>query len=558
MLSDEVLDKVVERLARRMEQANTYIIEQIGKSIKKVGTLSPTTKHELAQIIQYGGDYDKILRKLKQVTKINIKDLKKIFEEVAKNDYRFAEQFYNYRNKKFIKWEENQPLKDMVNAIEKQTEKAFVNIANVNNMVFGTVGKDGSIIYKPIKKAYSELLDEAILNVSQGKETFDSAMYRQLKEIGSGLKVISTYTDKDGVEHTRATRVDSVLRTQMKDALRQLHNEMQQEVGEQFDADGIEVSVHLNPAPDHEMVQGRQFRKEEFEKFQNDEDAVSYDGIEFPKISEETGHDRRSISEYNCYHYVFSIILGVSKPAYTNKELDKIREDAHKTIEIDGKKYTMYEATQLQRKLEYEIRTAKDEQIMGKTSGNQELIYKSQTKITQLTNKYKELSKRSGLPVKTNRMKISDYSRTSTKEFENKIKIMYNRDTSEENYKIYLKAQKRQEKIRNGEYNLNIIKSKQERHNINSKSYIAGKSYFNISLKEEQELVNKLAGYGYIPATKSGELTNKEICIADKIIGKYINKNMNKTIDTNSFVIHYSKDGVHIVPADYKEEKWKM
>ena len=423
MLSDEVLDKVVERLARRMEQANTYIIEQIGKSIKKVGTLSPTTKHELAQIIQYGGDYDKILRKLKQVTKINIKDLKKIFEEVAKNDYRFAEQFYNYRNKKFIKWEENQPLKDMVNAIEKQTEKAFVNIANVNNMVFGTIGKDGSIIYKPIKKAYSELLDEAILNVSQGKETFDSAMYRQLKEIGSGLKVISTYTDKDGVEHTRATRVDSVLRTQMKDALRQMHNEMQQEVGEQFDADGVEVSVHLNPAPDHEMVQGRQFSKEEFEKFQNDEDAVSYDGIEFPKISEETGHDRRSISEYNCYHYVFSIILGVSKPAYTNKELDKIREDAHKTIEIDGKEYTMYEATQLQRMLERNIREQKDEQLLAKASGNEYLMGEAQNKITALTKKYKELNEISGLPNKKNRLRVSDYKRSAsaTTTYQNEI-----------------------------------------------------------------------------------------------------------------------------------------
>ena len=62
MLSDEVLNKVVERLARRMEQANTYIIEQIGKSVKKLSTLTPSKAHELVQILKYGGDYDKIVK----------------------------------------------------------------------------------------------------------------------------------------------------------------------------------------------------------------------------------------------------------------------------------------------------------------------------------------------------------------------------------------------------------------------------------------------------------------------------------------------------------------
>ena len=35
MLSDEVLDKVIERLANRIEQGNQYVLEQIAKKIKK-------------------------------------------------------------------------------------------------------------------------------------------------------------------------------------------------------------------------------------------------------------------------------------------------------------------------------------------------------------------------------------------------------------------------------------------------------------------------------------------------------------------------------------------
>ena len=417
MLTDEVLDKVVERLARRMEQANTYIIEQIGKSIKKLGTLSPTKAHELVQIMKYGGDYDKIVRKIKEITKISIKDIHKIFQEVAKNDYEFAEQFYKYRNKKFIKWEENTTLRNMVESIEKQTAKDFINLTNTRAMAFGWQDKNGNITYKGLKKAYYDLLDEAVLNVSQGKETFDNALFRQLKEIGGGgIKVIfpSTYVSKDGMLKNRVMRADSAIRMQMKDALRTLHNNMQENLGKDFDSDGVEISVHLNPAPDHELVQGRQFNLEEFDNFQNDIKATTYDGIVFEPEFE--GHDRRSIGQYNCYHYVFSIVLGVSKPAYTNEQLQQIIDNAHKKIKFDGKEYTMYEATQLQRKLETAIREAKDEQIMGKSSGNEKLIYESQEKITQLTEKYKKLSKISKLPTKPNRMRVSGYKRVAITE----------------------------------------------------------------------------------------------------------------------------------------------
>ena len=242
-------------------------------------------------------------------------------------------------------------------------------------------------------------------------------MYRQLKEIGGGgIKVIfpSTYISKDGIEKNRVMRADSAIRMQMKDALRTLHNEMQQDLGKEFESDGVEISVHLNPAPDHEMVQGRQFSNKQFENFQNDKTATSYDGIEF--LPEHDGRDRRSIGQYNCYHYVFSIVLGVSKPAYTNEQLTKIIENGHKKIKFDGKEYTMYEATQLQRKLELEIRKAKDEQIMGRSSDNEKLINESQQRINQLTDKYKKLAKASKLPIKENRMRVSGYKRIAIPE----------------------------------------------------------------------------------------------------------------------------------------------
>lgn len=405
MLSDEVIDKVVERLAVRMEQANEYVLQEIGKSIKKIGTLSPSKAQQLIQIIRYGGDYQKIVKKIKEITKLNIKDIEKIFKEVAKNDYDFAKQFYDYKKKKYIPWDENKQLQEQIKALAKITAKEYVNMTKT--MAFATY-ENGKIKYTKISKMYQKVLDEAVLNVGQGKETFDNEMYRILKQLGeSGIRVIDYPSG-------RSIRADSAVRMQMKGALRNMHNEIQQQFGEEFDADGVEISVHLNPAPDHQFAQGKQFSLKEFEKFQNDEDARSYDGILFPAISEEIGHDRRAISQYNCYHYVFSIVLGVSEPQYSNEELQEIIDKNNKGFELDGKHYTNYQGTQLQRQLETEIRKQKDAQILARASGNDRLIYESQERITQLTNKYRELSKTSGLPTSMERMRVSGYQKVST------------------------------------------------------------------------------------------------------------------------------------------------
>jgi hypothetical protein len=418
MIDERLIDKLVERLVDRIEEGNTYTLQKIGESIKKIGALSPSKAQELGQILKYGGNYDKIVEKLAKVTDLNVADIYEIFEEVAKSDYAFSKQFYDYKGVKYIPYEENIALQNQVKALAKITADEYVNLTKTSAVAFGWQDKNGTITYKGLKKTYQDLLDEAVLNVAQGKETFDGAMYRQLKKIGGGgIKVIfpSTYVSKDEkgneVLKNRVMRADSAVRMQIKSALRNLHNETQAIFGEEFGSDGVEISVHINPAPDHAEVQGRQFSKEEFEKFQNDQDAVDYTGKLFTK--EHDGKDRRSISEYNCYHYTFDIVLGVSKPEYSKEELQQIIDDNNKGFELDGTHYTNYEGTQLQRKLETEIRKQKDIQIMAKASGNKELVQESQQKITQLTHKYKQLSDVSGLPTKMERMRVSGYKRTS-------------------------------------------------------------------------------------------------------------------------------------------------
>lgn len=405
-INEEQIDMLVERLLNRVEKANTYFLKNIGSYIKKIKNLSPSKAQQLIQILKYGGDYEDIIRQLAKYTDLNIKDIDEIFNQYAKKDQMFYKQFYEYRNKPFIPFDQNVLLKQQTQALANIVKNEMFNFTRQNILGYTINGT-----FHNLRETYNSLLDEALLNVGQGKETFDGAMKNILKDIGgSGLKTLD-------YESGRSVRLDSAIRMHLKGRLRELHNENQKIYGDEFGADGIEISVHANPAEDHELVQGKQFSLSEYEKLNSGLEAKDYKGNLYT-LDHDGKNGYRPISEMNCYHYIFSIILGVSKPEYTDDQLNQIIKDNDKGFMLDGKHYTMYEGTQMQRALEREIRKNKDIQILAKESDNKELISEAQSKITILTKKYNELSQVSGLPKKMDRLTVSGYKRVA----KNKLK----------------------------------------------------------------------------------------------------------------------------------------
>ena len=410
-MNEETIELLVERLASRINKANEFFLIKIGESVKKIRGLTPTQAHQLVQILKYGGNDEEIVNEILRLTNLNIQDIDAIFNEMAKKDYMFAEQFYKYRGVEYVPYNQNKALLRQVNALASITKQEMYNYARATNLGYSIRDLQGNIKFVGLKETYDRILDTAVLNVGTGVDTFDNAMSKIMKDIGgSGLKTVDYASG-------RSIRLDSAVRMHLKGALRTLHNEVQKQVGEEFDFDGYEISVHSNPAVDHEKTQGRQFSIEEYEKLNNGLEAKDYKGNTYT-LDHDHKNGFRPISTMNCYHYVFSIILGVNKPEYSEEQLQKIIDDNDKGAIIDGKHYTNYEITQLQRSFERKIRKQKDIQILAKESGNKELVKESQDRITQLTNKYKEISKISGLPTRMDRLKVAKYRRISAKKLQ--------------------------------------------------------------------------------------------------------------------------------------------
>lgn len=399
MLSDEVIDMLSERLVARIQEGNVYVLKKIGKAIKEIGTLNKTQAQQLAQVLKYGGSYQEIVYKLAQITGLNKKEIEDIFEEVAIQNANFARQFYDYRGMDFVPYKYNEALQRQVQALANRAIVDYMDLSRTSALGIVRTNELGKRTFVPLQKAYFELIDEAVLSVGQGKDTFDNQMYKIIKEVGGGgLKV--------QYESGNVRRLDSAVRMNLKEALRNMSNELQHQFGEEYGADGVEISVHENPADDHALPQGRQFSNSEYDKLNAGLSAKTYDRVVIPADDK-----RRPISTLNCYHYIFSIVLGVSEPLFSKDELQRIIDDNDKGFEMDGKHYTLYDGTQMQRKLETEIRKQKDIQIMGVASGNKQVVDEAQQKISQLTMKYKELSEKSGLPTRMERMRVSRYRR---------------------------------------------------------------------------------------------------------------------------------------------------
>ena len=405
MINEELQEKLLSVFDKRFQDYNTKVLEELGNVIKQFKDLTPSQAHKLAQQLKYNTTVKQLLNELSKISGLSVKDLKAILEKVAKENIGFADTYYKARGLETPLYSENKALQRLVSSVYNISGEEFKNIAKSTG--FRLLGDNGEPLLLDIDETYKYVIDKCVIAVSQGKETYQQSMRSTLKQLSSsGVRKIE-------YESGYSRRLDTSVRQNILDSMRQVSNESQQLFGKEFNSDGIEISTHLNPSPDHSNVQGHQFSNKEYEKLQSTGVATDYNG---EVIDIRIKDNFRPISTMNCFHYIFSILLGVSKPQYSNEELKKIIDDNEKGAELDGKHYTNYELTQIMRKLETKIREQKDLQIMARASDDKDLILQAQNKITQLTNKYKQVVKISGLPNQlSTRGRVYNYHRVSIK-----------------------------------------------------------------------------------------------------------------------------------------------
>lgn len=390
MLDEEKANKLMEKYYNRFRKFNTDVLIKLGETIKQFDGLTPSQAYELGQELKYGYTVDELANELSKITNMTVEDVYKMFDKIAEQGTAFAEVYYKAKELEYTPYKENGELQRYVESLAGETTD-FINIINSKNIGFSLYNKDtGKYEFVDIESSYNNLIDEAVFKVSSGVEDYQSAMRRTMKQLASSGVKVNEYKLSYGDYNIR---LDSAIRQHILDGLRDVNQGIQDRIGKELGTDGVEISAHELCAADHLDYQGRQFTNEEFKEIQKDL--------------------ARPIGEYNCKHFVFNIILGVQEQNYSDKLLNEYRNNSLEKIEYEGKSYTRYEATQVQRRLETQIRKWKDKQIIARASGDKDGVSVAQSNISTLTSKYNDFSKNAGLDTYKNRLSVSGYKRVN-------------------------------------------------------------------------------------------------------------------------------------------------
>ena len=374
LLSEIYLNSLPDPIAKNMEALNQYVVERICKRIQKIGKLTVQDASKLYSAIEFAGaDLQAIQKEMERITGLNAKALEAMFEDVAAENVDFANTYYKARGMETLKdYTENAALRSFVEAAKRTAADGVTNLSSTTMIGF----KSGKRVL-PLREYYIQTIDKAITFAQTGTVDYYTAMRSTVKEMARGGLRRVTF------DSGYSRRLDSQVRMNLLDGVRQLNMQMLEQTGKEFGADGVEISAHALCAPDHQRIQGKQYSLAEFERLNR--------SLERP------------IGELNCHHFTTPIVLGVSKPVYSASELREINKRSNAKVSYGGKTYTRYEASQRQRQLETAIRYAKDERDACVAAGDKLGATQARKKSAALTAEYKRFSEQAGLTVRLER-----------------------------------------------------------------------------------------------------------------------------------------------------------
>lgn len=381
----ELLDALPEDLAEQFRALELVLLDEICSRLKVADELNEVSVQDIKALRAHGIDLKKIKKAIQKATGISEQKLNKLFDDVVERN----QQYYtNVIDLAHITQPETLVSIEDTWAIYQQTKRDLRNITQSMGFLV-----DAGRTMLPPAKAYQWALDNAAMQVQSGAINYNQAIKMAVKQLAdSGLKVV----DYESGHHDS---IDVAARRAVMTGVSQLCAKYTEQSAEYLGTPYFEVSAHVGardkpgPSPwsSHKDWQGRVY-------------SVRVGDI-YPSIYDVCGLGAvDGLEGANCRHRRFPWVEGVSERTYTNEQLEHIDDDHGCTF--DGKDYTAYEATQMQRRIEQTVRKLKREKTAYKAAGLHEDETAVNIRLRRLNAKYKAFSVKAGLPEQPERMRV--------------------------------------------------------------------------------------------------------------------------------------------------------
>lgn len=381
----ELLDALPEELAELFRALELVLLDEICSRLKVADELNEVTVQDIKALRAHGIDLKKIKKAIQKATGISEQKLNKLLDDVVERN----QQYYtNVIDLAHITQPETLVSIEDTWAIYQQTKRDLRNITQSMGFLV-----DAGRTMLPPAKAYQWALDSAALQIQSGAISYNQAIKTAVKELAdSGLKVVD-------YESGHRDHVDVAVRRAVMTGVSQICAKYTEQSAEYLDTPYFEVSAHIGardkpgPSPwsSHKEWQGKVYSARAGDIYPNIYEVCGLGAVD-------------GLEGANCRHRRFPWVEGVSERTYTDEQLEHI-DDGHGCT-FDGKDYTAYEATQMQRRIERTVRKLKREKAAYKAAGLHEDETAVNIRLRRLNAKYKAFSVKAGLPEQPERMRI--------------------------------------------------------------------------------------------------------------------------------------------------------
>ena len=371
MLTPEQIEGFRLAAGRLIDPVNTYLLKDIARRIQEAGKLTSTAAYEAWQVEWLGKGRKELERELSQLLGVTRREARKLLRSAARYGYDTTLSRYPGH---LVPFDTNQAIQQIVSAAVTLAGDELKNITQTKAILM--VDPYGR--YQALPKAYCACTDYAFQQVFTGAADYNTA----IRQACAGIA-------KHGVSIAYAsgvhTSLEAAVRRNIMGGLGLMTEQISRQNHDDLGCNGWEISAHANSAPDHEPIQGRP-----------DSDKA-YDTLNNGLV--------RRIGTLNCGHVASPIILGVNSPQYSAEELEKFRQDNEAGVTFDGKHYTGYEATQMQRRLERAIRAQKRRVLLA----GPENAAPRKSRLVLLQQEYHRFSDGVGLRTEDERLEVSGF-----------------------------------------------------------------------------------------------------------------------------------------------------
>ena len=338
MLPPSYLDQMPDAFVQLWQQVEDEILQDVARRIGKMDAVTPTANWQLWRYQQTEALRSDVVKLLAKYTGKSEAAIRRLLLQAATEAMEREDAIYYHYGMEPTPFEESAALNNLLDAGARQTCGTWQNLtATTANTVTG---------------AFERTLDAAWLKVSTGAFDYKTAVKQAVDSLADEMPMV-TYPSghKDSIEvAARRAVLTGVNQTTGK-----LQVARMDEMGCEF----VETTAHGGARPSHAEWQGRRFHRG---------GAVDYKGKHYPDFEAATGYGTGAgLCGWNCRHQFFACFPELGDPPQWTQE--QLRELNARNIEWNGKKYTAYEISQMQRARERNVRRWKKRYLAEDAAG---------------------------------------------------------------------------------------------------------------------------------------------------------------------------------------------